>query len=111
MGIEIAVGDIPLRLLLTDIRDPHLDIYTRGQALGFAASLCEERCVKHTFIPAVPVCKGLVGDEAEVYGIGIAVVPATTDAGVASDLVIIHHLDLTTDELLLFAAVGDGVLA
>jgi len=53
----------------------------------------------------------LICPEAEVDGIGIAVVPPATDAAIALHLMVARHLHLGTHKLLSLAQVRHTVLA
>ena len=103
LGIEVAVRDIPLGLLRAHIRDAHLYIHNG---------------IRHPQVFPAPRRGGvrggvhlLVAHQTEIDGIGIAIVPAPTDAGIASHLMIADHLDFTTHKLLSLSPVGNGIFS
>ena len=102
LRVEVAVRDIPPRLLGADIRDTHLHIDDGIRKLQPLHSFRRGgRPAKHL----------LVAQQTEVDGIGVAIVPAATNTGEAAHLMVADHFHLSPHELLPFAQVRHAVLA
>ena len=106
-GVEVLRVDVSPGLLAADVGDAHLHVDQRvGEAqhgVRRLATALGDLGRQHR--------EGAVALQAEVDGIGIAVVPATADAAVAIHLVAAHHAQPGIDKLLALAQVGNAVLA
>ena len=93
--VEAEAVEVAPRLLRADIADAHRHVDQRVRET-------EDWGLRR---------KGLVAAQAEVDGVGIAVVPAATHRAVTLHLAVAHHPHVCRHKLLALAQVGHGVLA
>ena len=91
--------DVSTSLLDAHVGDAHLHMSQRVGEMNpctLVAGIClgnERNC----------------GLQTETNGVGIAIVPTATNAGITTDFMIILHFQMTIDKLLALSQVGNGV--
>ena len=95
LGVEVAGRDVAARLFGADVGDAHFHV---------------DQCVaevQHTTVSH----ERNIGEKGEEDGVGIAIVPASTDAAVTTHLAVADNTEVAAYKLLALTQVGNGVFA